>query len=37
MTGSCELLSFIVTLLFENSDMVGAARLKAVVNCFHLL
>ena len=32
----CELLSFIVLLLFENSDCNEAMHLAQVVNCFHL-
>ena len=32
----CELLSFIVSLLFENSCRLGATSRDWVVNCFHL-
>ena len=34
--GGCELLSFIVSLLFENSTMTDKQLIKEVVNCFHL-
>ena len=33
---SCELLSFIVSLLFENSQHDTGCRRQGVVNCFHL-
>ena len=33
---SCELLSFIVSLLFENSDSEQTTSFMTVVNCFHL-